>query len=359
MRSPSHFRHLLAVRNFSAEAPLPPVPPADDDFFSTPVVDSFLPVESVDMVASTGAASATGNLADVNFAIGGVMNFIDSIHTMAGIPYWEAILATTLVVRIAMLPVALKTIQGSARMAVMRPEMEKVTNRMKADPRVDDAAVKKKYEMEMKALFAKFKVNPFRALMWPFVQFPVFMGMFLALRDMGTYFPDLATGGAFWFADLTLADPFYVLPALNALSFLAMIELGSDGMNAAQQGKFKWIMRGVAVIILPVTASFNSGLLVYWVANNSISLVQTAVLKNKGLRALLEIPDPPKDQPPMKNPFKNIAELLEKERSMGEGAPAERLDIPKAPDADAKPAEYNDIQSKTDGVFFDKRKKKE
>ncbi len=143
-------------------------------------------------------------------------------------------------------------------MAAMRPEMEKVQNKMKADPNIDSMEVKLRYQTEMKALFTVYKVNPLRALMWPFVQFPIFIGLFMALRDMGLHYPDMATGGTLWFTDLTAADPYYILPIFNSLSFLAMIEMGSDGMNADQKGPFKWMMRGMAVIMIPVTLSMPS-----------------------------------------------------------------------------------------------------
>ncbi|KAJ1429851.1 cytochrome oxidase biogenesis family, partial [Ochromonadaceae sp. CCMP2298] len=221
------------------------------------------------------------------------MGLIDNVHLMAGIPYWEAIVVATVGIRLCLFPVALKTIQGAARMACMRPEMQKVQDALTKDPNFDDTRVKAKYQEQMQALFVKYKVNPLRAVMWPLFQFPVFIALFLALRDMGTFYPGFATGGAFWFIDLSMPDAWLILPIFNSLSFLAMIELGSDGVQVSQQGTFKWAMRGLGVAMVPLTMSMPQGLFIYWSTNNSISVIQTVLLKQKALREFFDIPEAP------------------------------------------------------------------
>lgn len=67
----------------------------------------------------------------------------------------------------------------------LRPDMERINKSMMNDPRSDDLKVKLRYQEEIKALFIKHKVNPFRAFLWPLAQLPVFIAFFMALRDMG------------------------------------------------------------------------------------------------------------------------------------------------------------------------------
>lgn len=66
-------------------------------------------------------------------------------------------------------------------------------------------------------------------------------------------------GGALWFPDLTVADPTYALPVLTSLTFLATVELGAaDGMqgqSADMLKNLKNFMRGLAVVMVPFTAS--------------------------------------------------------------------------------------------------------
>ncbi len=275
-------------------------------------------LEAAKMLADEKALDAAMAVAGVatehsNFVVRGVMNFIDSVHNFVGVPYWEAIILTTIGLRMVLLPIALKTVQGSARMAVMRPDMQKLQDAMSKDPNAGDMNVKLRYQKEMQALFLKHKVNPLRAVMWPFVQFPVFIAFFMALKEMGTYFPGMATGGDFWFTDLTAADPYYILPLFNSISFLAMIELGGDGVQMEQQQKFKMIMRGLAVAMVPLTATMPQGLFVYWGANNVLSIIQTTVLKKESIRKYFDIPKmpAPTEAPALKvrNPIAAISEV--------------------------------------------------
>lgn len=209
-------------------------------------------------VDNAAAAVVAATPPEAGFLAGKIMAGIDYIHTLADIPYWGAIVAVTLGIRLVLLPVALKTIQGSARMAVMRPELQKVQERMLSDPRGNEESVKMKYQQEMKALFVKHKCNPLRAILWPLFQFPVFISFFMALKEMGVYYPGFATGGTLWFENLSAADPTMVLPVLNALSFLAMIELGADGIQVQQQTTFRNAMRGLAVVMIPITMDMNA-----------------------------------------------------------------------------------------------------
>ena len=72
-----------------------------------------------------------------------------------------------------------------------------------------------------------------------------------------------------------------------------MIEMGSDGMAANQASTMKMVMRVLAVVMIPATMHFNSGLFVYWGANNMISIIQTGVMKLGPVRKALSIPTMP------------------------------------------------------------------
>ena len=125
---------------------------------------------------------------------------------------------------------------------------------MKNDTNKGDPTQVAKYQNEMRAIYEKYGANPFKALLLPLMQLPLFISFFIALRGMGHNYPDYATGGVLWFTDLGAADPYYILPVFNALSFLAMIEIGADGMASSQAGQFKMIMRGMALFMIPATS---------------------------------------------------------------------------------------------------------
>ncbi|CAN0068098.1 unnamed protein product [Ectocarpus fasciculatus] len=240
------------------------------------------------------------------------MYAIEQLHLFADIPYWQAIVCFTVGIRVMLLPIALRGVQNGNRMALLKPDMEKVQNAMKASEGMSDPKLQARYQMEMKELFKKHNVNPFRALSLPFMQMPIFISLFMALRQMQDYFPGYCEGGALWFTDLSVADPTYVLPVLNAFSFLLMVEVGADGMDQANKGMFKNVMRGLAVMMVPMTASMPQGLFVYWAANNVLSLAQSSVVKTQWMKNTLGLKELPKadSNTDAANPFKKFASVL-------------------------------------------------
>jgi superfamily II DNA/RNA helicase len=99
----------------------------------------------------------------------------------------------------------------------LKPDMERVTAAMKAAESMSDPKIQLRYQMEMKEMFIKHKVNPFKALVMPFLQMPIFISVFMALRQAHEYLPTFSSGGAYWFTDLSAADPYYILPIINGL----------------------------------------------------------------------------------------------------------------------------------------------
>jgi len=257
-----------------------------------------------------------------------VMQLIEHVHLVSDLPYWGAIIATTFALRLALLPIGIKTAQSTARLTAVRPVLQKISDAMLKDPNVSQNRAK--YALEQQAIWKKYKVNPLLALLMPVVQLPIFMSFFFGLRDMGTYFPLYSTGGAFWFTDLTAADPFVALPLINALTFLAMVEIGADGLQTSDQGMFKNVMRVLSVAMIPLTMHMPQGLFVYWSFNNVVSIVQAKGMQLDSVRNYLDIPKAPAQGTApnlkMRNPFTYVIDAIKKERSQHESAVAEIVD---------------------------------
>ena len=113
--------------------------------------------------------------------------------------------------------------------------------------------------------------------------------------------------GIFWFKDLTVVDPYYALPVLNSLIFWITIEVGAaDGMQGtdpAMAQRMKNIMRFLAIIFIPLTASFPSSLFCYWITSSCFSLVQSTIIKNPIIRDMLRIPRAVKREDPLEKPM--------------------------------------------------------
>lgn len=173
---------------------------------------------------------------------------LDSIHIFGDLPYWQAIIVGTVALRLLLLPSSIMGLRASSRIAIIRPEVDQLSKRMEKDP--DNRPL---YEQEIAHIHKKYGVSYLAGFGQPLVQLPVFLSTFLALRQMGTYFPDYATGGTLWFTDLSVADPTYALPVASAASFLLLTELGSDDVKLQNYPWFKTFMRVMGISIIPMT----------------------------------------------------------------------------------------------------------
>jgi YidC/Oxa1 family membrane protein insertase len=267
-----------------------------DDAAATPSVDETLDKlfqDSQEQIAQAGdalTAASSGwepvwyNIADQCIVA------IHTFHDYTGLEYGWAIVGVTVCMRLALFPVMVSTQQTTSRMAHVQPELQAIKQRYEAlgTPSRQDQL---QFSKTMKALFTKYKVKPFRAFSAPLIQLPLFMGMFFGLKKMPTLFPEeLAVGGMYWFPDLTVPDPMYILPIASAGSFLLLIEMGKEQMmaqNAAQGQLMVNVFRVLSIGMLPVCVSFEASMLCYWTANNMLTIAQTGILKTDSVRKYL------------------------------------------------------------------------
>jgi membrane protein insertase Oxa1/YidC/SpoIIIJ len=142
-------------------------------------------------------------------------------------PYYQAIFAATIAMRSMMLPLAIMSQREVAKTAIVQPQVKVLQDWYNNHPHREDRVIMDQFTAQMRAIYSKHKLNPLKSLAMVLAQFPVFLSFFFGLKSMGSYFPGLSNGGIYWFTDLAAADPYYIFPVLNALSFLAMIELGA------------------------------------------------------------------------------------------------------------------------------------
>jgi len=183
-----------------------------------------------------------------------------------------------------------------------------------------DQKAQMRYSQQTVALFRKYDCNPLVSIMAPLASMPIFMSMFFAMRNAPEHFPELlSTGRMLWFPDLTAADPYCIMPVLSALTFLGMTEVGKEQMMANDPAKGRVMVnafRALAIVMVPMTMKFNSGIFVYWTVNNSWSFMQTLLLKQPSVKQYFGIWDPPKPVPGQetKSIFDEVTNLIKQKK---------------------------------------------
>ncbi|MBS0125623.1 membrane protein insertase YidC [Thetidibacter halocola] len=199
-----------------------------------------------------------------------------------------AIILLTLLIKAVLFPLAYKSYVSMAKMKELQPEMEKIKERTGDD--------RQKLQQEMMALYKKEKVNPASGCLPILLQIPIFFSLYkvifvtLELRQADFFGP---------FRDLSAPDPtsllnlFGLLPfngpepgSIMALVFIGILplllgismwlqqKLNPAPTDPTQQMIFAW-MPWVFMFML---GGFASGLVVYWIANNTITFTQQYII---------------------------------------------------------------------------------
>ena len=143
------------------------------------------------------------------------INLLEFVHVSTQLPWWGSIAVVTLMLRVALFPLLLKTSRNQAILNYHRDDVEKQKEKL-------SKARKKGSQVEMKTLmqsqwelYRTWGYKPFLGLIG-LLQIPIFFGMFRMCNICAKLpVPGWDTGGAFWFTDLTAADPYFVLPIVS------------------------------------------------------------------------------------------------------------------------------------------------
>lgn len=234
-----------------------------------------------------------------------MMYFLEHIHTVSGVPWWATIVGATVAMRTLMFPLSVMTVKNTAKLTLVRPEMELVQAKMKEDLAMHEGNYKKTLEIttksqsDMMGIYRKHNCNPLKSVAPMLVQAPTFVTLFFSLQALSAGVPSFQTGGFTGggllpdsYLDLSAADPFFLLPCMQAGIFLLTVEIGAmEGMEGNPNADMmKMAFRGLGVMLIPMTAYFTKGVLVYWVANNTFTLLQGIVLRQTAVKTFLGIP---------------------------------------------------------------------
>src|SRR5918992_682459 len=198
--------------------------------------------------------------------VGDALEFFYSL----GVPWWLSIVILTVIVRTLLFPLTVKQVKSMRAMQDLRPEMERIRAKFKDN--------KQKQQEEIMKLYQESGVNPFGSCLPLLVQLPIFITMFYVIKDFGYTHPDFTSGGILWFQDLSVQDPFYVLPILSAVTMLAASEITSKHIDPQQ----RWLMRILPVVFTVFLLTFPAGLFMYWITSNLVTLAQNYVIYNYG-----------------------------------------------------------------------------
>ena len=209
-------------------------------------------------------------------------------HDTAGFSWGWSIVALTVVVRAALLPLTLKQFKSMQNMVRFQPEIKKLQEKYKND--------RERLNQEMMKFYRENKVNPFASCLPLLAQLPVFLALFYMLQDdlrldicprvnpPGTADPvpcgDGGTASFLFIPDLTDKATGGVLVALIVL-YVGSQLLSTVLMSTATDRTQRIIFLALPFVFVIFVINFPAGLLVYWITTNLWTIVQQSIVRKR------------------------------------------------------------------------------
>ena len=187
-----------------------------------------------------------------------IFHLLKWLHGVVG-NWGVSIILLTLIIKLVLFPLSAASYRSMANMRRVGPQMKRMQERYAGD--------RQKLSQEMMSLYKKEKINPLGGCLPMVLQMPVFISLYWVLFEsvelrQAPFF--------FWIRDLSVMDPYFVLPILMGGSMFLTQTLNPPVPDPMQAR----IMKFMPVMFTAMFLFFPAGLVLYWLVNNLLSLAQ-------------------------------------------------------------------------------------
>ena len=194
---------------------------------------------------------------------------LTQLHKFLGNWGWS-IVGLVVLLKIAFYWLNAKAYGSMAKMKAVNPKITEMRERLKDKPQ--------EMQKEMMRIYREEKINPLGGCLPIFVQMPFFISLYWVLLSTVEMRGAPWIG---WITDLSAKDPYFILPILMTLTSLLQTWLNPTPADPVQ-AKMMWFMPLIFSVMFFV---FPSGLVLYWLTNNILSIAQQYLI-NKRLGVL-------------------------------------------------------------------------
>jgi YidC/Oxa1 family membrane protein insertase len=260
-------------------------------------------------------------------------NLLDWLHGTIGLPWAWAIVATTVIVRIILVPLTVKQIHSMQNLQRYAPQMKEIQKKYKND--------KQKQNEELMKFYRENSINPASSCLPMLAQFPVFIALYYALRNFANE-PAALHPGTLSFLHFIPSIADHTTSHWGGFVLL-VVYVGSQMastlyMSATVDKLQRTIFMLMPLVFVFVIAHFPAGLVLYWVTTNLWTVGQGLIT-----RRLM-----PKTPPPSLFGERKSSRTPPKDDGDGDGNGAKRSpESPKpAPSQSARPAPPRKVRRK-------------
>ena len=203
--------------------------------------------------------------------VGGILSPIENVltdvltwlHDTGGLTWAWSIVALTVMVRILLVPLAIRQIHSMQSLQMHAPEMKAIQQRYKSD--------RQKQSEELMKFYRENKINPYASCLPIVFQIPIFIALFYVLKDFEKeIFPQFPESTLQWLNLVDITEPTKdgwgpVLLLVYVASQLTSTWLMSTQMQSTAQ---RVMIMVLPIVFIPFILNFPSGLMIYWLTTN-------------------------------------------------------------------------------------------
>jgi YidC/Oxa1 family membrane protein insertase len=195
----------------------------------------------------------------------GAEAILDFFHDDVGLTWGTSIIALTVVVRAALIPLTYRQIKGMRALQALQPEIKQIQEKYKND--------RQRQQQEMMRFWQQNKINPLSSCLPLLLQLPVFFALFRLLQS-DSFERDVRAGGdqSWFFIDSVIQDPtggelvILVLLFMGSMALSSLVMIRSSPSGAGNQ---QYILLGAfALLGVFFVPAFPAGLSLYWITTN-------------------------------------------------------------------------------------------
>lgn len=187
---------------------------------------------------------------------------LNKIHDYIG-NWGLSIFGVTLTIKLLFFKLSQTSFRSMAKMRKIQPKLKDLQEKYADD--------RQRFNTEMMAMYKREKVNPMGGCLPIMVQIPVFISLYWVLIET----VELRQAPfALWIQDLSVMDPFYILPILMGITMKIQQSLNPAPVDPLQAK----VMKMFPIIFTVFFLFFPAGLVLYWICNNTLSIIQQWVI---------------------------------------------------------------------------------
>lgn len=192
-----------------------------------------------------------------------LFKILQFIHSVIG-NWGFSIIVLTLIVRTVMFPLTKAQYTSMAKMRLLTPKMKELREKYGDD--------RQKLGQETMRLYKTEKVNPMGGCLPLLIQMPIFIALYWTLMESTEL---RQSSFILWITDLSVYDPFFVLPVLYGVSMFFLQKMSPTPINDPIQRK---VFMAMPFVFTFMFCTFPAGLTLYWLVSNCFTIFQQTVI---------------------------------------------------------------------------------